>query len=116
LPTKAFSHKLQVLREALGEQFGTAAEFGDPPGGTYLWIKLLDNVGTVKLAQAALAAGVSLNPGPEWSTDKGYGRCRLRLCFADADPDSIKQGVAALAEVCRSEFGVPQRSANIDRR
>jgi 2-aminoadipate transaminase len=114
--TKALSHKLQVLREALAEQFGTAAEFGDPPGGIYLWVKLPDNVDTVKLAQAALAAGVSLNPGPEWSTDKGYARCRLRLCFANPDPETIKQGVAVLAEVCRREFGVPLRSSNVEKR
>jgi 2-aminoadipate transaminase len=112
---KALSHKLQVLREALAEQFGTAAEFGDPPGGIYLWIKLPDNVDTVKLGQAALAAGVSLNPGPEWSTDKEYARSRLRLCFANPNPETIKKGVEVLAEVCRREFGVPLRSANIDK-
>ena len=112
---KALSHKLQVLREALAEQFGTAAEFGDPAGGIYLWIKLPDNVDTVKLAQAALAAGVSLNPGPEWSTNKEYARSRLRLCFANPEPETIKQGVAVLAEVCRREFGVPLRSANVEK-
>ena len=67
---KTLAAKLQVLREALAEQFGTAAEFGDPEGGIYLWIKLPDRVDTTKLGQAALAAGVSLNPGPEWSTNK----------------------------------------------
>ena len=30
----------------------------------------------------ALAAGVAINPGPEWSTDKAYAKSRLRLCFA----------------------------------
>jgi 2-aminoadipate transaminase len=113
---KALSHKLQVLREALAEQFGTAAEFGDPPGGIYLWVKLPDNVDTVKLGQAALAAGVSLNPGPEWSVDKDYARPRLRLCFANPEPETIKQGVAVLAEVCRREFGVPLRSSNVEKR
>ncbi len=107
--------KLQVLREALAEQFGTAAEFGDPPGGIYLWIKLPDVVDTVKLAQAALAAGVSINPGPEWSTDKSYAKCRLRLCFANPDPETIREGVAVLAEICRREFGVPLRSANVEK-
>ena len=61
---KTLRAKLQVLREALAEQFGTAAEFGDPAGGIYLWIKLPEVVDTQKLAQAALAAGVSINPGP----------------------------------------------------
>jgi 2-aminoadipate transaminase len=107
--------KLQVLREALAEQFGTTAEFGDPPGGIYLWIKLPDVVDTVKLAQAALAAGVSINPGPEWSTDKNYAKCRLRLCFANPDPETIREGVAVLAEICRREFGVPLRSANVEK-
>jgi 2-aminoadipate transaminase len=114
--SKALSGKLQTLREALAEQFGTAAEFGNPPGGIYLWVKLPDNVDTVKLGQAALAAGVSINPGPEWSVDKDYAKCRLRLCFANPEPETIKQGVAALAEVCRREFGVPLRSANIEKR
>ncbi len=112
---KALSHKLQVLREALAEQFGTAAEFGNPPGGIYLWIKLPNVVDTVKLGQAAAAAGVSLNPGPEWSTDKDYARSRLRLCFANPDPATIRKGVEVLAEVCRREFGVPLRSANVDK-
>ena len=113
---KALSHKLQVLREALAEQFGTAAEFGNPPGGIYLWVKLPDNVDTVKLGQAALAAGVSINPGPEWSVNPAYSKNRMRLCFANPEPETIKQGVAALAEVCRREFGVPLRSANVEKR
>jgi 2-aminoadipate transaminase len=113
---KVLSHKLQTLREALAEQFGTAAEFGNPPGGIYLWVKLPDNVDTVKLGQAALAAGLSLNPGPEWSVDKSYAKCRLRLCFANPEPETIRQGVAVLAEVCRREFGVPLRSANVEKR
>lgn len=113
---KTLAAKLQTLREALAEQFGTAAEFGDPEGGIYLWIKLPDQVDTTKLAQAALAAGVSLNPGPEWSTNKEYARSRLRLCFANPEPQTIRDGVAVLAEVCRREFGVPLRSANVDKR
>ena len=113
---KTLAAKLQVLREALAEQFGTAAEFGDPAGGIYLWIKLPEQVDTQKLAQAALAACVSLNPGPEWSVNKEYARSRLRLCFANPEPETIRQGVAVLAEVCRREFGVPLRSSNIDKR
>lgn len=112
---KTLAAKLQTLREALAEQFGTAAEFGDPEGGIYLWIKLPDQVDTTKLAQAALAAGVSLNPGQEWSTNKDYARSRLRLCFANPEPETIKKGVEVLAEVCRREFGVPLRSANVEK-
>ena len=100
--------------ESLAEQFGTAAEFDDPKGGIFLWVKLPDAVDTLKLSQAALAAGVALNPGSEWSTDKAYSRSRMRLCFASPTAAAIRQGVATLAEVCRREFGVPTRIANVE--
>ncbi|HEV7599949.1 MAG TPA: PLP-dependent aminotransferase family protein [Bradyrhizobium sp.] len=114
--TKGLRAKLDTLMEALNEQFGTAAEFEDPKGGIFLWVKLPDNVDTLKLYQAALAAGVAINPGPEWSTDKAYGKSRMRLCFASPSHDEIRQGVAALAEVCRREFGVPARIANVEKK
>ncbi|MGB9116134.1 PLP-dependent aminotransferase family protein [Bradyrhizobium sp.] len=114
--TRGLRAKLDTLMEALNEQFGTSAEFEAPKGGIFLWVKLPDNVDTLKLYQAALKAGVAINPGPEWSTDKAYAGSRLRLCFASPSHEQIREGVAMLAEVCRREFGVPVRSANVEAR
>lgn len=114
--TKGLRAKLDTLMEALNEQFGTSAEFEAPKGGIFLWVKLPDKVDTLKLYQAALAAGVSINPGPEWSTSKAHSASRLRLCFASPSHEQIREGVAVLAEVCRKEFGVPTRSSNVEKR
>lgn len=114
--TRGLRGKLETLMDALDAQFGTAAEFSDPKGGIFLWVKLPDQVDTLKLYRAALAAGVSINPGPEWSTDKAHAGSRLRLCFASPSHEQIREGVAVLAEVCRKEFGVPARIANVERR
>jgi 2-aminoadipate transaminase len=114
--TRGLRAKLDTLMEALNEQFGTSAEFEDPKGGIFLWVKLPDNVDTLKLYQSALAAGVAINPGPEWSTDKAYAGSRLRLCFANPSHEQIREGVAVLAEVCRNQFGVPARIANVETR
>jgi 2-aminoadipate transaminase len=111
--TRALRAKLDTLMDALAEQFGTAAEFDEPKGGIFLWVKLPDGVDTQKLAQAAQAAGIAINPGPEWSTDSGYGKTRMRLCFAHPSHETLRAGVAALADVCRREFGVPARIANV---
>jgi 2-aminoadipate transaminase len=113
--TRGLRAKLDTLMEALNEQFGTSAEFEDPKGGIFLWVKLPDHVDTLKLYQAALAAGVAINPGPEWSTDKAHAGSRLRLCFASPSHDQIRDGIAVLADVCRREFGVPPRSANVEK-
>ncbi len=113
--TRGLRIKLDALMEALNEQFGTTAEFVEPQGGIFLWVKLPDAVDTMKLYQSALKAGVAINPGPEWSVDKSYSKSWMRLCFASPTIDEIRDGVAALAEVCRAEFGVPTRSANVTR-
>lgn len=113
---KALRKKLETLMDALAEQFGTAAEFDDPKGGIFLWVKLPDNVDTPKLYQAALQQGVAINPGPDWSTDRAHSLSRMRLCFASPTHDEIRQGIAILAGVCREQFGVPTRSGNIEQR
>src|SRR4051794_36641738 len=112
---KGLRRKAETLMETLNEQFGTAAEFEDPKGGIFLWVKLPDSVDTMKLYQAALKHGVAINPGNEWSTDKVHSSSRLRICFASPTHEQIREGVAILAEVCRREFGVPTRSANVEK-
>jgi 2-aminoadipate transaminase len=113
--TRGLRAKLDTLMEALNAQFGTTAEFEDSRGGIFLWVKLPDQVDTLKLYQAALAAGVAINPGPEWSTDKTHAGSRMRLCFASPTHEEIREGVARLAEVCHKEFGVPAHIANVAR-
>jgi 2-aminoadipate transaminase len=110
---KTLRGKAEVMMAALAEQFGTTAEFDNPRGGIFLWVKLPDVVDTARLAQAALAAGVAINPGFEWSPDQAWGRSRMRLCFGNPSHDDIRAGVAVLADVCRREFGVPERIANV---
>ena len=46
--TRGLRAKLETLMDALAEQFGTAAEFEDPKGGIFLWVKLPDVVDTQK--------------------------------------------------------------------
>jgi 2-aminoadipate transaminase len=114
--TKALQARCETMMESFAEQFGTSAEFEVPKGGIFLWVKLPDEVDTLKLFQAAAAAGIAINPGHEWSPDKSYGRPRMRLCFGNPSHQTIRDGVAALADVCRKEFGVPARIANVERR
>ena len=107
--------KLDVLVESLRAQFGTAVELEYPAGGIFLWVKLPDAVDTTGLQQLALAAGVAVNPGVEWTTDASAGKRRVRICFAHPPEQVIRDGIATFAEVCHREFGVPSRAANAHR-
>lgn len=113
---QALKAKLDALTEALGEHFGTAAEFDPPKGGIFLWVKLPPAVDTTRLAQVAAAEGVAVNPGEEWSIEGEDARRALRICYANPPVETIRAGIAKLAEICHREFGVPERSANVERR
>ncbi|MDH3661512.1 MAG: PLP-dependent aminotransferase family protein [Alphaproteobacteria bacterium] len=112
---RVLKEKCAVMMSALDEHFGTSAEFKAPKGGIFIWVTLPPAVDTTALAQAAAEEGVTLNPGADWSTDPVTGRQKLRLCFGNPTEDTIRAGIAKLAEICHRETGIPARSANIER-
>jgi len=109
------SEKCDTIMDALNAEFGTAAEFAVPKGGIFIWVTLPDEVDTSSLAQVAIAEGVALNPGAEWSADPESGRHKLRLCFGSPTKEEIQEGVALLADICHRETGIPIRSGNVKR-
>ncbi|HZP86725.1 MAG TPA: PLP-dependent aminotransferase family protein [Burkholderiales bacterium] len=112
---KTLRAKVETLMSSLRAQFGGEVEFDDPAGGIFLWVRFPPAVDTTKLAQVALQAGVAVNPGAEWMTDADAGSRRVRICFAHPDPQTIREGVGRLAEICHREFGVPKRDAKAHR-
>jgi 2-aminoadipate transaminase len=107
--------KCDAISDALAAEFGTVADVSIPKGGIFIWVTLPESVDTMKLAQAAMAEGVAINPGAEWSADPSTGRNKFRLCFGHPSVADIRDGVAKLADICHREFGLPERSANVGR-
>ncbi|MFV0474016.1 MAG: PLP-dependent aminotransferase family protein [Pikeienuella sp.] len=108
---RALEAKLDLLIGALDEHFGAAVEFSRPPGGNFLWVKLPDGVETTRLAEVALAGGVAVNPGREWSKGEDAGSW-IRICYASPTAETIRAGIARLADICHAEFGAPEIGAN----
>ncbi len=107
--------KADALCGALDEHFGASVEYTRPVGGIYLWVTLPENVDTDRLYQVALAEGVEINPGSQWTVDGPANRHRMRLCFGHPSVENIRRGIAKLAQVCFDEFGVPERGGNVAR-
>ncbi|MDU9007097.1 aminotransferase-like domain-containing protein [Sedimentitalea todarodis] len=110
---KMLKRKCDVMVEALNRSFGAAAEFVAPSGGIFIWITLPEEVDTTQLAAAAAGHGIAINPGAEWTVDGAKNRNRLRLCFGHPDEETIRVGVAKLAEICHEIFRVPRYAGNI---
>lgn len=107
--------KADTLCAALDEHFGASVEYDRPVGGIYLWLTLPETVDTDRLFEVALARGVEINPGSQWTVDGAANRHRMRLCFGHPPIETIRAGVAKLADICFEEFGVPVRGANVER-
>ncbi|MBV8889070.1 MAG: PLP-dependent aminotransferase family protein [Alphaproteobacteria bacterium] len=113
--SQTLREKHDAMVEALAREFGTAVECWHPQGGIFLWMKLPDEVDVTKLVQPAAAEGIVFNPGPEWACDPVASKSHLRLCFALPSKEQIRDGVAALAQVCFEQTGIPERGANVRR-
>ena len=111
--TASLSGKLDTMVEALDREFGTAIEFRRPPGGIFLWLRLLDGADVRRLVAPGAAAGIAFNPGPDWAADPDEGASWLRLCFALPTRKDISDGVAALARVFATEADIPATQANV---
>lgn len=108
-------HKMKVMADAVRREFGVSAEFSEPDGGIFLWLKLPDAVDGRSFSAAAAREAIAYNTGQEWSVEPEKGRSHIRLCFAFTTEDEIREGVARIAQLCFEANGVPAHRDNLSR-
>ncbi|MBH1965821.1 MAG: PLP-dependent aminotransferase family protein [Comamonadaceae bacterium] len=98
---KVYGARAQTMCDALRSELGDAIDFVTPQGGLFVWARLTGANGKTKdgatFARQAIEKGVAFVPGapfycanPDLST--------LRLSFATADEDRIREGIGRLAQ------------------
>lgn len=96
----AYGTRAQVMGDALHSELGDAIDFVPPQGGMFVWARLTGAGGLVKdageFARRAIERGVAFVPGsPFFCADPDTST--LRLSFATADEEKIREGVKRLA-------------------
>lgn len=96
-----YAERAQAMGDALRSDLGDAIEFVQPQGGLFVWARLTGAGGKVNdgnvLAKRAIEKGVAFVPGtPFFCAHPDHAT--LRLSFATADVDKIREGVARLAQ------------------
>ena len=96
-----YAERAQAMAQALRQDVGDALEFVPPQGGLFVWARLTGAGGkpthAAEFAQRAIAKGVAFVPGMPFYCAHG-DPATLRLSFATAGPDKIREGVARLAQ------------------
>ncbi len=101
---RVYARRARTMVEALRRELGDAIAFTPPQGGLFVWAQLTGAGGALadagELARRAIEQGVAFVPGtPFFATDADPAS--LRLSFATADEDKIREGVARLARALR---------------
>ena len=104
--------KSEAMCYAFDKYFGSSADYNKPDGGIFIWVDMPKKVDTSRLYELALREGVAINPGNEWSINAN-GKHKMRLCFGNPSIREIDEGIKLLAEICKNEFGLPTKIANI---
>ncbi len=96
-----YAERAQAMGDALRRELGAAVEFVQPQGGLFVWARLTGANGAVAdgnvLAKRAIDKGVAFVPGtPFFCANPDHAT--LRLSFATAGVDKIREGVARLGQ------------------
>lgn len=98
---KVYAGRAQAMGDALRKDLGAAIAFTPPQGGLFVWARLTGAHGKLAdgklLARRAIDQGVAFVPGaPFFCTDPDPAT--LRLSFATAHGDEIREGVTRLGQ------------------
>jgi DNA-binding transcriptional MocR family regulator len=101
---RTLRHKLLVQQikftEAIERHFPPGTRLTSPAGGYFLWVKLPEGVDALALHRMALAHGISIAPGPMFSSLRKFGEY-IRLNYGHVWCDEIENAIAKLGQLIR---------------
>ena len=103
---KVYGERAAVMGESLGRELGDAIAFTQPQGGLFFWARLTGAGGALsdagEFAKRAIEQKVAFVPGAPFFA-QSPDRATLRLSFATADAEKIREGVSRLRTALHGE-------------
>ena len=86
------------LTAAIARHFPKGVRVSQPAGGYFLWVEFAEGFDTLALHREALAAGISVAPGPIFSARRGLTN-GLRLNYGHPWTDRLEDAMAVLGRL-----------------
>jgi 2-aminoadipate transaminase len=94
---RTYAERARVMAQCLQDDLGDAITFNAPRGGMFFWARLTGGRDAGAFARSAIERLVAFVPGaPFFATDPDLSA--LRLSFATADLDKIREGISRLKQ------------------
>ncbi len=88
-----------ALLAGLREHLPAGSRCTEPEGGLFIWIELPDGYDAAEIRPRAIERGVAFVPGEYFYAGEPL-RSTLRVSFATATPDELREGAARLGLAC----------------
>ncbi|HEY1793506.1 MAG TPA: PLP-dependent aminotransferase family protein [Opitutaceae bacterium] len=98
-----------LMRDAIAQAFPPGVRLSRPEGGFVLWCELPGNVDSMELFRQAKASGVTVAPGPFFSSDGGFRNFMRINCGMPWGP-RVERAIGVLAHVTRTLASGPRRA------
>jgi DNA-binding transcriptional MocR family regulator len=95
---RVYGQQAQLMHEAIGRYFPPGTKATRPGGGMCLWVELPPQVEALRVYQQALAAKITIAPGPLFSPKQKY-RNFIRLNCGNPWSERIENGVREVGRI-----------------
>jgi len=91
-----YKRKRDIMLDLLKDNLPSELEWNTPDGGMFIWLRMKEGADAMKLFESALRMKLVVMPGRPFHINGGGNT--IRLNFATAGDEEIKEGVARLAK------------------
>jgi len=98
-----YRRKRDLMLEAMETSFPEEAEWSEPKGGLFLWVKMPEGVDTSELLMEAVNSGVAYIPGSNFYTDPSITNY-IRLNYSFPSEDDIVEGIRILGDLLKKQI------------
>ena len=100
--TEVYRRKRDLMLEAMDISFPEEAEWNDPKGGLFLWVKMPERLNTTEMLNEAVQNGVAYIPGSNFFAKPVHNYIRLNYSFPSED--DIVEGIQILGGMLKEKL------------
>lgn len=99
---KTYQTRLNIMYQLVSTYFPNGTRMIKPQGGAFLWIELPSNVNSIKLQELAIENGITINPGPIFSTRNCFSNYIRLSCVCDWEIDEVEKAIKTLGDLTKN--------------
>jgi 2-aminoadipate transaminase len=100
--TEVYRRKRDLMLEAMDARFPEEAEWNDPKGGLFLWVKMPERLNTTEMITEAVQNGVAYIPGSNFFAKPVHNYIRLNYSYPSED--DIVEGIQILGGMLKEKL------------